>query len=375
MQPFEFHARTRVVFGAGEVARAGTLAAELGRRALLVADPGIVATGLASRVRGLLESAGVAVWEFDDFGENPDSAMLARGRDVAAPHDVDVIVAVGGGSSLDCAKGINFVLTNGGTAADYKGYGKASQPMLPMLGVPTTAGTGSEAQSYAVLSDAETHTKMACGAPGAAFRIALLDPELTVTAPPSVTAAAGIDAVSHAVETWVTTRRSPLSDVFAREAWRLLSGGFVRVMTTPEDIEARGAMQLGAYYGGLAIEQSMLGATHACANPLTRRYGTVHGVTISLLLPHVVRWNSRVAADRYAELAGVRGETRRPELLAARIEDLIAAGGFPGGLAAAGVPERDLPDLATEAAEQWTGAFNPRKFDVAGALEIYAAAY
>ncbi len=375
MQPFEFHARTRVVFGAGEVARAGTLAAELGTRALLVADSGIVATGLTSRVRGLLETAGVAVWEFDDFGENPDSAMVARGRDVAAPHGVDVIVAVGGGSSLDCAKGINFVLTNGGTAADYKGYGKASRPMLPMLGVPTTAGTGSEAQSYAVLSDADTHTKMACGAPGAAFRIALLDPELTVTAPAAVTAAAGIDAVSHAVETWVTTRRSPLSDVFAREAWRLLSGGFVRVMTAPEDIEARGAMQLGAYFGGLAIEQSMLGATHACANPLTRRYGTVHGVAISMLLPHVVRWNSRVAGDRYAELAGVRGETRRPELLAARIEDLIAAGGFPGGLSAVGVPERDLPDLATEAAEQWTGAFNPRKFDVAGALEIYAAAY
>jgi alcohol dehydrogenase len=375
MQPFEFHARTRVVFGAGEVARGGTLAAELGTRALLVADSGIVATGLVSRVRGLLETAGVAVWEFDDFGENPDSAMVARGRDVAAPHGVDVIVAVGGGSSLDCAKGINFVLTNGGTAADYKGYGKASRPMLPMLGVPTTAGTGSEAQSYAVLSDADTHTKMACGAPGAAFRIALLDPELTLTAPAAVTAAAGIDAVSHAVETWVTTRRSPLSDVFAREAWRLLSGGFVRVMTAPEDIEARGAMQLGAYFGGLAIEQSMLGATHACANPLTRRYGTVHGVAISMLLPHVVRWNSRVAGDRYAELAGVRGETRRPELLAARIEDLIAAGGFPGGLSAVGVPERDLPDLATEAAEQWTGAFNPRKFDVAGALEIYAAAY
>ena len=375
MQAFEFHARTRVVFGAGEAARVGTLAAELGRRALLVADPGIVATGLATRVCGLLEAAGVAVWQFDDFGENPDSVMVARGRDLAAPHGVDVIVAVGGGSSLDCAKGINFLLTNGGTVADYQGYGKASQPMLPMLGVPTTAGTGSEAQSYAVLSDAETHAKMACGAPGAAFRVALLDPELTVTAPPAVTAAAGIDAVSHAVETWVTTRRSPLSDVFAREAWRLLSGGFVRVITTPDDIEARGAMQLGAFYAGLAIEQSMLGATHACANPLTRRYGTAHGVAISLLLPHVVRWNSRVAADRYAELAGVRGETRRPELLVARIEDLIAAGGFPGGLSAAGVPERDLPDLATEAAQQWTGAFNPRKFDVAGALEIYAAAY
>ena len=375
MQPFEFHARTRVVFGAGGVNRVGALAAEYGRCALLVADPGIVAAGYVAQVCGLLEGAGLEVVTFHDFGENPDSAMVARGRDIAAPHGIDVIVALGGGSSLDCAKGINFVLTNGGTVTDYKGYGKASTPMLPMLAVPTTAGTGSEAQSYAVLSDAETHTKMACGAPGAAFRVAVLDPELTATAPADVTAAAGIDAVSHAVETWVTTRRSPLSDVFAREAWRLLSGGFVRVITTPDDIEARGAMQLGAFYAGLAIEQSMLGATHACANPLTRRYGTIHGVAISLLLPHVMRWNSRVSADRYAELAGVRGETRRPEMLVARIEDLIAAGCFPGRLAAAGVPEGDLPTLAMEAAEQWTGTFNPRKFDVAGALEIYAAAY
>ena len=150
---------------------------------LLVADPGIVAAGYASRVAALLESAGLDVVTFHEFGENPDSEMVARGRDVAAPHAIDVIVALGGGSSLDCAKGINFVLTNGGTVTDYKGYGKASKPMLPMLAVPTTAGTGSEAQSYAVLSDAETHTKMACGAPGAAFRVAVLDPELTVTAP------------------------------------------------------------------------------------------------------------------------------------------------------------------------------------------------
>lgn len=375
MQGFEYHARTRVVFGPGEVSKVGTLAAEYGRRALLVADPGIVAAGHAPRVRKLLDDAGIEVVLFDDFGENPDSTMIARGRDAAAPHGIDVIVGVGGGSSLDCAKGINFLLTNGGTMLDFKGYGKAPRPMLPMIGVPTTAGTGSEAQSYAVVTDAATHAKIACGAPGAAFKVAVLDPELTVTAPLSVTAAAGIDAVSHSVETWVTTRRSSLSDLFAREAWRLLSGGFVRVVSAPEDIEARGAMQLGAFYAGLAIEQSMLGATHACANPLTRRYGTAHGVAISMLLPHVVRWNSRVAAERYAELAAVRGETRRPEMLVARIEDLIAAGGFPGGLEAAGVPERDLPELATEAAEQWTGTFNPRTFDFAGALEIYAAAY
>ena len=372
---FEFHARTRVVFGAGQVARVGDLAAEFGRRALLVADPGIVAAGYAARVTTLLEAAGVAVVPFHDFGENPDSVMVSRGRDVAAPHGIDVIIALGGGSSLDCAKGINFVLSNGGSVADYRGYGKASRPMLPMVAVPTTAGTGSEAQSYAVLSDAATHLKMACGDPGAAFRIALLDPELTVTSPRDVTAAAGIDAVSHAVETWVTTKRTPFSDLLSREAWRLLSSAWARVLSTPDDVDARGAMQLGAFYAGLAIEHSMLGATHACANPLTQRYGTTHGIAISLLLPHVVRWNSRVAATRYAELAGVRGEARRPENLVARLEDFIAAGEFPNGLAAAGVPERDLPALASAAAEQWTGAFNPRKFDVAGALEIYAAAY
>ena len=375
MQPFEFHARTRVVFGIGEVSRVGELAAGLGTRALLVADAGIVDAGYASRVQKLLESAGICVTEFHDFGENPDSRSVERGREVGAAARVDAIVAVGGGSSLDCAKGINFLVSGGGTIADYRGYGKARGPMAPMLAVPTTSGTGSEAQSYAVLSDADTHLKMACGDPGAAFRIAILDPELTVTAPRSVTAAAGIDAVSHAVETWVTTRRTPLSDLFSREAWRLLSTGFMPALTAPADLAARGAMQLGAFYAGLAIEHSMLGATHACANPLTQHYGTTHGVAIALLLPHVVRWNSRVAADRYAELAAIRGESRRPETLLARLEDFIAAGEFPGSLASAGVPERDLPRLATAASEQWTGRFNPRPFDVAGALEIYAAAY
>ena len=140
------------------------------------------------------------MWTFHDFGANPDTAMVERGRLLAAEAQVDSIVALGGGSSLDCAKGINFVLTNGGNARDYRGYGKATRPMLPMIGVPTTAGTGSEAQSYALISDAETHEKMACGDPGAAFRIALLDPELTVSQPPPVTAIAGYDAISHAVE-------------------------------------------------------------------------------------------------------------------------------------------------------------------------------
>jgi alcohol dehydrogenase len=219
MRPFDFQLRTRVVFGDGALARLGELARELSfTRALLVADRGIVATGQVERAAALLDAEGVRPFTFHDFDANPDSRMVDAGRAAAASCHADSIVAIGGGSSLDCAKGINFVLTNGGTMRDYRGFGKATRPMLPSIGVPTTAGTGSEAQSYALISDSETHAKMACGDPKAAFRVAILDPALTVTQPREVTAMAGYDAISHAVESYVTSRRSDASDLFARDA-------------------------------------------------------------------------------------------------------------------------------------------------------------
>src|SRR6185369_1493685 len=182
------------------------------------------------------------------------------------------------------------------------GYGKATQPMLPMIAIPTTAGTGSEAQCYALISDIKTHVKMACGDPKAAFRLAILDPIFTRTQPPTVTAITGYDAISHAVETYVSTERNALSDLFSREAFSLLNENYQRVLSHPHDLQARAAMQLGAHYAGIAIENSMLGATHACANPLTAKYGTAHGAAIAVLLPAVVRWNSREISDRYQSL-------------------------------------------------------------------------
>ena len=307
--------------------------------------------------------------------------MIEAGRAFAAPLNVDSIIGLGGGSSLDCAKGINFLLTNGGQMQDYRGYGKASQPMLPMIGIPTTSGTGSEAQTYALISDAQTHDKMACGDPKAAFRVALLDPALTVSQPRSITATSGFDAIAHAVETYVARKRNALSEVFSREAWTLLESNYERVLAKPDDLEARGAMQLGAYYAGAAIENSMLGATHACANPLTARYGTAHGAAIAMLLPSVVRWNGPVAAERYAELLKLSsanpnfGSQEPAEMLAQRLEQLAAAGGLRTSLSAAGVTRDELAPLAADAAEQWTGSFNPRSFDMKGAMEIYEFAY
>src|SRR5262249_43122239 len=162
-------------------------------RTLLVADEGMVACGYVGEASQLLRGAGVEVFTFHDFAANPDTRMVEAGRDFAASLDVDSLIGLGGGSSMDCAKGINFLLTNGGTMRDHWGFGKATKPMLPMIGIPTTAGTGSEAQCYALISDADTHVKMACGDPKAAFKIALLDPRLTVSQPASVTATAGFD--------------------------------------------------------------------------------------------------------------------------------------------------------------------------------------
>jgi alcohol dehydrogenase len=379
MDPFDFQPRTRVIFGAGSIARLGEIALELNfQKTLLVADRGMIDSGHVDEALAPLRKAGIRVSAFHDFEVNPDTRMIEAGRAYASEFQVDSIIGLGGGSSLDCAKGINFLLTNGGQMRDYLGYGKATKPLLPMIAVPTTAGTGSEAQSYALISDAETHQKMACGDPTAAFEVALLDPLLTLSQPRAVTATSGFDAIAHAVETYVTTKRNGLSEFFSREAWRLLDSNYERVLDNPEDPKARGAMQLAAYFAGVSIENSMLGATHACANPLTAHYGTVHGEALAMLLPAVVRWNGEVAGQRYSDLLHLskRVDGDAPaETLALRIEELAAKGGLKNTLSGSGVQLDDLKMLANEAAQQWTGTFNPRPFNVEGALEVYRAAF
>ena len=377
IEPFDFSPRTTIVFGEGSLARLGELARGLGfRRTLLVADPGMVAAGHTDRAAKTLRATGVRVTVFHDFDANPDSRMVEAGRATAASANVDSIVALGGGSSLDCAKGINFVFTNGGAMRDYRGFAKAARPMLPSIGIPTTAGTGSEAQSYALISDAETHAKMACGDPKAAFRVAILDPALTVTQPRAVTAVSGFDALSHAVESFVTTKRSRISDLFAHDAWRLLEANYERVLAAPDDVAARGEMLLGAHLAGIAIEQSMLGATHACANPLTAKYGTTHGIAIAIMLPHVVSWNSKDVGERYARLLG---DGEAPATSGARLADRLVAlrsvGSLPASLGEIGVSRTELDALADDAATQWTGTFNPRPFDHEAALSLYEAAF
>jgi alcohol dehydrogenase len=265
---------------------------------------------------------------------------------------------------------------------DYWGVGKALRPMLPMIAVPTTAGTGSETQSFALISDAETHVKMACGDKKAACRVALLDPKLTVTQPTRITALTGIDALAHALETYVTKPRNPISLLFSRQAWRLLAPNFARVIDAPNNLDARMAMQLGACYAGIAIENSMLGATHALANPLTATYGLAHGEAIAVMLPHVIRFNAEQHADWYRELIDaivghVPGLTHHstPADLADYVAGLVTKAGLAGRLSSCGIDQAQLSQLAEDAATQWTGTFNPRRVDAELLGELYERAF
>ncbi len=369
MQSFDFQSSTRVVFGENTLDQLGDLTKELrGRRVLVVTDPGIVRAGILERALDSLKMAHLQAFVFGGVEENPTSQHVAEGVRFAKDRGgIDLLIGLGGGSAMDCAKGINFILTNGGRMEDYWGMDKATKPMLPSIGIPTTAGTGSEAQSFALIAQEATHQKMACGDKKARFRTVILDPVLTTTTPEGVTAATGIDAISHAVESYVSTRRTPISQMFAKEAWWLLEKSFDVVVGTPENIEARSRMLLGAHLAGTAIENSMLGAAHACANPLTARYNITHGIAVGLMLPSVVRFNNQAVSTLYQELC--------PSPLHERVAELKAVAGLPERLRDFGVQQEDLPQLAKEAAKQWTGKFNPRQVNEFELLELYESTY
>ena len=379
----ENHPHLRLEFGNGSVAQTGELARELGAtRALLVTDAGIVAAGHAGRVRENLEAAGIGVSVFDRSKENPTTACVEECVAVAKVDAIDFIIGLGGGSSMDTAKGCNFILTNGGTMKDYWGIGKASVPMLPSIMIPTTAGTGSECQSFALIADNATHQKMACGDPKAMAKVAILDPELTLSQPPRVTACTGIDAIAHAVETAVTRKRNETSLKYSRAAFQMMLESFSRVLESPDDLHARGQMLLGAAYAGTAIEHSMLGAAHSAANPLTAHYNVVHGQAVGMMLPHVVRFNAvdETIADGYAALvkdtavASSNG-TLSAEALAQAMEALLDSANLPRALAQCGVEEAQLETLSGEAAQQWTASFNPRDITAADFTGLYQKAF
>ncbi len=371
---FDFYPTTRTLFGENKIDALGSLAKELnGQRILLVSDAGLARAGHVARALASLQKERLEVFLFTEVEENPTTRTVENGVHFAQEHQpIDLIVALGGGSVMDCAKGINFLLTNRGKMEDYWGMGKARKPMLPSIGIPTTAGTGSEAQSYALITQEHTHRKMACGDLKARFRVVILDPTLLTSVPQRVAAMTGIDAIAHAIESYVCTKRNAISQMFSREAWRLLEKNFEVILRTPENLEAQGAMLLGAHLAGLAIENAMLGAAHACANPLTAKYGIAHGLAVGLMLPHVIDYNQEAARCEYAELQRVSGHANN---LSEHIAQFVQSAGLPSRLQQCRVEREALLELAQAAEQEWTGTFNPRPLQAADFLKLYEAAF
>lgn len=378
MQPFDFDPTTRVIFGENTIDQLGAFAKEIGgQRVLLVTDPGLRQTRHVERALQALGKNACEIFVFSEVDENPSTRHVENGVRFAQENaPINLIIGLGGGSAMDCAKGINFLLTNGGKMEDYWGLNQATQPMLPSIGIPTTAGTGSEAQSFALITQEETHIKMACGDKKARFRLVILDPTLLTTVPRKVAAVTGIDAISHAIESYVCTKRNAVSQLFAKAAWRRLEKNFALILKAPENVEAQADMLLGAHLAGMAIENSMLGAAHACANPLTAVYNTIHGLAVGMMLPHVIRFNGQIVNALYAALLdSSQNSSGATERLCDRIIELKTAAGLPQRLRECNIEKNALPELAKAAASQWTGKFNPRPVSETAFQQLYEMAF
>jgi len=300
---------------------------------------------------------------------------------VASEAHVDLIVGLGGGSSMDTAKGCNFILSNGGRMSDYWGIGKASQPMLPFIAIPTTAGTGSECQSFALISEDQTNKKMACGDKKALPKITILDPELTLSLPSSVTACTGVDALAHSLESLVTTKRNPSSNRHAQLAFDLIHKNLPLVFENPQDLKSRGAVLLGASHAGAAIERSMLGAAHSMANPLTASRGVIHGIAVGMVLPQVMKFNAEQEETNriYAEVArksGLAGpnspDSEATRNLIARVCEILKLANISSSLEDYGFVPSEINSLADAAREQWTASFNPRSINSSDFKNLYS---
>ena len=357
---FNFRAPPRIVAEVGGIARLGELARELGcKRPLVVCDPGIVACGIAARALDALESAGLAPQFFDGVAADPPVATVHAGVEVARRADADGVIGLGGGSSLDTAKVIALLARSSQSIDELYGVDLAVGGRLPLIQVPTTAGTGSEVTWVSVITN-ERNEKKAVYTPQLLPDVALLDAELTLGMPPRVTAATALDAMVHAIEGYTSrTKKSPVADALARKALELLAGNLPRVLADGRDVEARAAMLQGAMLGGMAFVNASVAAIHGLAYPLGARFHVPHGHANALVMGPVLRFNLRAATALYAELAPCVLPGRRfdsvaeaAEAFVATMEGLAGSGGLETRLGAFGVSGDDIPAMADEVITQ-----------------------
>jgi alcohol dehydrogenase len=384
---FEYQLRTRLLFKSGLVREMADEIGQLGvRRVMIVADPGVVAAGLAERVAESVRAVSEVAAIFSEVPSDSSVATVEHGTAVAREAGADAIIAVGGGSALDTAKGIRILLTEGGTLYDYQGANLLNRPLTPMIAIPTTAGTGSEVTPVAVIKDEASQTKLFFYSPFIAPDMAVLDPEMTRTLPPRLTAATGMDALSHAIETFVGIGANPITDSLALQAIDMISNNLRAAVHSGDDLEARGQMLVAAAIAGIAFSTTGVGVNvgivHAVSHTVGALHHVHHGTANSIVLPHGMRFNSAVVPNRYVRIARAMGVNAggRPE--GEVIEDGIAAVeqlaldcGLPARLRDVGVPEDALPAVADGTLMDGTMLSNPRPAEFEDALAVVRACW
>jgi len=370
------------LMGPGSVKEIGKYALELGgTKALIVSGKSRHGQDLAEDIQKILETGGLKAAIFAGADPNPTDTSIAAGADVYEKEKCDIIVAVGGGSPMDCAKAIGIVAKNGGDINDYEGVGKVVKGIPPLITVNTTAGTASEMTSFTIITDTTRHVKMAIVDPRITPDVAVNDPELMVSMPPSLTAATGMDALTHAVEAYVSTQATPTTDASAIKAVELIAKYLPEAVAHGEDIRVRDMMAHAEYLAGIAFNNASLGYVHSMAHQLGGLYDLPHGVCNAILLPYVEMYNKQVVPERFADIAKAMGENIEgltPEKAADKaidaIKNLAARIGIPSGLTELGAREEDFELLAENAMQDVCRLTNPREFSKEDIIEIYRRA-
>lgn len=377
---FEFVLPSRIRYGIGVVDQLGNELEKIdARRVMIVTDKGIVKAGLCDRVTALLDSSGLEYVIYDGIEPNPKDYNVEEAAGIAREEKVDCVVALGGGSSIDAAKAVCVLALQGGKAVDYRGKGKIKDECLPLITIPTTAGTGSEVTFSSVITDTRENYKFTIKSPAIAAKVALVDPELTLTVPPLVTASTGIDALTHAIEGYTATVTEPIAEALGLYAAELISCNIKEAVHNGGNLDARAGMMLGSLLAGLSFSHSDVASVHCMAEALGGMYDAPHGLCNAILLPYVMEYNLPAATYKYARIARAMGiDGNNDEKAAAmgieKIRELSRDIGLPG-FGSLGVKEEDLEALADMAARNISTESNPRPINREGYLELFRKAY
>ncbi|EHK2388291.1 L-threonine dehydrogenase [Clostridium perfringens] len=379
---YKFFMPSISLMGADCLKDAGDQVGELGfKKALIVTDKVLGQIGIVKKVTDVLDNKNIEYAIYDETKPNPTVKNVNDGLALLKEKECDFVISLGGGSAHDCAKGIALLATNGGEIKDYEGVDKSKKPQLPMVGINTTAGTGSEMTLFAIITDEERHIKMALVDKHLTPIIAVNDPMLMLAMPKSLTAATGMDALTHAIEAYVSTSATPITDACAEKAIELISNYLVNAVENGQDVEARDMMAYAEYLAGMAFNNASLGYVHAMAHQLGGFYNLPHGVCNAILLPHVQEYNKATSASRLAKIAKIMGgniegltDEQGADLCIDMIKSLSQTIGIPEGLGVLGVKESDFETLATNALNDACSLTNPRKGNLEEVIAIFKKA-